>query len=53
MVLISIDVEDKEEIDAIGREIAAKRNVKGVSYAEAVKMIVQVYRSVYPKEAQA
>ena len=44
MVLISIDQTDKEEIDALSRELAEKLNVKGVSYAVIVHELVRVYK---------
>ena len=46
MVHIDLKKETKEELDAIGREIAQKKQVKSVSYEQIVKELVALYEQV-------
>ena len=43
MVLIDVSEENKKRLDAISRELAARRMVKGVSYNESVTEVLDIY----------
>ncbi len=46
MPLIDIDTKDKKELDNIAAELAVKRKVKSITYAEVITVVLDLWVQV-------